>query len=79
MSAKVAKAVRDVIEHTKTVTAQNITTAVSQGVLKGVPGPEVEKILTIVKASIDQAYHQSAKSVDRAIAAETGTPAKKNA
>lgn len=75
----ISRAVRDISEHSKNVTAQNIVQAVNDGKLRGIDkSADIAGLLSLVKFSIDQAYMQSGRSLDRTIAGFVETSSKKN-
>ena len=79
MSSKVNRAVKQIVDFAKDTVGQNLTTAIARGDIRGVDPKtaDVELIVSLAKASIEQAYLQSARSIDQAISAELQTTKKK--
>lgn len=79
MSVKVNRAVKQIIDFAKDTVGQNLATAIARGEIRGVDPKvaDIESIISLTKSSIDQAYLQSARSLDSAISAELSTAKKK--
>lgn len=76
----IGRAVRDMAEHTKMITGQNLVNAINDGKIRGInKDADLQALIAIVKASIDQGYAQSSRTLER-IAIQTGESlsAKKN-
>lgn len=79
MSIKVNRAVKQIIDHAKDTVDQNLTAAIARGDIKGIDPKlvDISSIITLAKSSIEQAYLQSARSLDAAISAELAMAKKK--
>ena len=79
VSLEVNKAVKSLFDYAKDIAAQNIVTAVNRGDVRGVKmgGADIERIIMIVKASIDQAASHAPTRLDRLVSGDLASAARK--